>query len=271
MSKYSFGSSILSTLTHTSFRRPFDHPSTLLCIGCHSTLRPPPVQPQRKSFTTTPHLLKKQGGKGVSKNTVAVNASKTANDDAHPTDFTALETQISVIIENLREEVRNIKAGGVNVEAVEDARVVLKSSGGGDAGVKGAKGKIGGNGPKGVGGGKEIVQVKDLCQIVPRGRLLVLMVGEKEALEIHIPIPPTTGESRNAALSLVSHKGDSAIFALREARGAQRKRLRRLALSRKVGPDMLRKAEKELEKVNEGGVARVKKVVEERRKGLGEG
>ena len=34
---------------------------------------------------------------------------------------------------------------------------------------------------------------------------------------------------------------------------------------------MLRKAEKELEKVNEGGVARVKKIVEERRKGLGEG
>ncbi len=91
-----------------------------------------------------------------------------------------------MIIENLREEVRNIKAGGVNVEAVEDARVVLKSGGGGggDAGVKGAKGRIGGNGPKGGGGGggggKEIVQVKDLCQVVPRGRLLVLMVGEKE-------------------------------------------------------------------------------------------
>ncbi|KAL8910217.1 MAG: hypothetical protein Q9171_004460 [Xanthocarpia ochracea] len=224
MSKYSFGSSILSALIHTSFRRPLDHPSTLLCKGCQSTFRPPPVQPQRKSFTTTPHLLKKQGGKGVSKNTVAVNASKIANDNADPTDFTALEIQISVITENLREEVRNIKAGGVNVEAVEDARVLLKSGGSNDAGVKGAKGKIGGK-----------------------------------------------GESRHAALNLVSHKGASALFALREARGAQRKRLRQLGLSRKIGPDKLRKAEKELEKVNEGGVARVNKVVEERRKVLGEG
>ncbi|KAL8995116.1 MAG: hypothetical protein Q9169_005099 [Polycauliona sp. 2 TL-2023] len=241
----------------------------------------------------------KQGGKGASKNTVAVNASKTAGDNADPTDFSALQDQIAKIIDKLREEIRYIKAGGVNVEAVEDARVTLKIAGGEKPGVpqgrvRGAVGR--------PGAPKEVVKVRDVCQVVPKGRTLILMVGEKEhikpitttlvapplsltpispsgpsatssqqALEIHVPIPPTTGESRHAALNLVSTKGESALFALREARGAQKKRLRQLEISNKIGPDMARKASKELDKVNEGGVERVKTVVEEKRKALGEG
>ncbi|KAL8812420.1 MAG: hypothetical protein Q9223_007296, partial [Gallowayella weberi] len=66
-------------------------------------------------------------------------------------------------------------------------------------------------------------------------------------------------------------RGESALFALREARGAQKKILRQLQLAKKVGPDRLNRAERELEKVNEGGVGKVKKVVEEKRKALGEG
>ncbi|KAL8660869.1 MAG: hypothetical protein Q9168_008424, partial [Polycauliona sp. 1 TL-2023] len=253
-------------------------------------------------FTTSPVHLKKQGGKGTSKNTVNVNASKTASDNADPTDFSALEDQIAKIIDKLREEVRHIKAGGVNVEAVEDARVTLKS---GSSGSKpGVQDRARGQRPGGGGGGpKEVVKLRDLCQVVPKGRTLVLMVGEKEhikpitaalvapplsltpmapstpsagsssqqALEIHVPIPPTTGESRHAALNLVSAKGESALFALREARSNQKKRLRQLELGNKIGPDMARKAAKELDKVNEGGVERVKTAVEEKRKALGEG
>ncbi|KAL8752927.1 MAG: hypothetical protein Q9199_005400, partial [Rusavskia elegans] len=131
MSSRPFSSSVFSTLKLTRSRQPFSPPSILLCTGPCSTclaktrprhLPPPPIHSQTKSFTTAPLLLKKQGGKGASKNTVAVNASKTANDNADPTDFSALETQITKIIDNLRDEVRYIKAGGVNVEAVEDAR-----------------------------------------------------------------------------------------------------------------------------------------------------
>ncbi|KAL8778404.1 MAG: hypothetical protein Q9213_007430 [Squamulea squamosa] len=334
MSTYSSSTTILSTLVRTTLRRPFDPPSTLLCTKCHASLRPnnplPYLQPspQRKSFITTPHPLKKQGGKGASKNTVAVNAAKTANDSADPTDFSTLENEISKIVENLREEVRAIKPGGVNVEAVEDAKVVLKVMDRVDGSRKGTpKGRIRGPEREGGGGGvKVVVKVRDLCQVVPRGRTLVLMVGEKEvcissrlrfasvaldlwgmlttmdqhikpittaisaaplsltpqsppasttssqqALEIHIPIPPTTGESRSNALKFVSQKGESALFALREARGVQKKRLRQLDLSGKIRPDLLRTAEKKLEKVNEGGVASVKQVVEEKKKRLGEG
>ncbi|KAL8732643.1 MAG: hypothetical protein Q9166_002618 [cf. Caloplaca sp. 2 TL-2023] len=288
---------LLSTLTRTTLRHPSSHSSTLLCTQCHSALRsndrlprscPPTLNHQRHPFTTTPIPHKKQGGKGNSKNTVAVNASKTSHDNTDPTDFSSLQTEIDSIVEKLREEIRNIKAGGINIEAVEDARVIMKSGGG---------------------GGKQMVRVRDLCQVVPRGRVLVLMVGEKahiksltstlsspplnltpqspsshtspnstqsptssqQSLELHIPIPPTTTESRLSALNLVSTRGEHALFALREERGAQKKRLRQLELARKIGPDMLRRAERKLEKVNEGGMGTVKKVVEERRRALGEG
>ncbi len=86
-------------------------------------------------------------------------------------------------MDNLRDEFRYIKAGGINIEAVEDARVVLKIGAG--MNVQGRKRTLQGHirGPikvAGGGGPKEVVRVRELCQVVPRGRLLVLMVAEKE-------------------------------------------------------------------------------------------
>ncbi|KAL8897473.1 MAG: hypothetical protein Q9192_002549, partial [Flavoplaca navasiana] len=125
--------SIFSTLTLTRIRQPFVPPSPLLSAAPCSTSLPNArlLNPSSKPFTTTPHPLKKQGGKGSSKNTLAINASKTASDNADPTDFSAFETEISKIVDNLRDEIRYIKAGGINVEAVEDARVLLKTGDGG--------------------------------------------------------------------------------------------------------------------------------------------
>ena len=89
-----------------------------------------------------------------------------------------------------------------------------------------------------------------------------------DPLTITVPIPPTTKESREAAKALASKKGEEAMFALREARGAQRKRLRAMELGKQVGPDDLRRAEKEMEKLNEKAVQEGKKLVEGARKGL---
>ncbi|KAL8918005.1 MAG: hypothetical protein Q9208_007603 [Pyrenodesmia sp. 3 TL-2023] len=300
MSNHALFSSLLPPLARTSIRLSSSRSSSLyVCPQCsrsfpslHHTPMIPllpssvshsnhPQHPHR-TFTTTPQPLSKHGGKKASKNTVAHNAAKTADDAAdNPTDFSALEAQIAQIITGLREEIRRIKPGGVDVQAVEDVRVTLKKGGSADKGAK---------------GGKDVVRIGELAQVVPRGRVLVLLVGEKEhirpissalassplalnapppsphtPLELHIPIPPTTTESRQQALAAVSAKGESALFALREARGERRKHLRELKLAKKVGPDMMRRAEKELEKVNEKGVADVKKVVEAGRKALGEG
>ena len=84
-----------------------------------------------------------------------------------------------------------------------------------------------------------------------------------EPLTLTIPLPPVTQESRQEAARAVGQKGEAALFAMREARGAQRKKLRALELGKMVGPDELRRAEKEVDKVNEGAVAEAKKTVEE--------
>ncbi|KAL8864160.1 MAG: hypothetical protein Q9198_010055 [Flavoplaca austrocitrina] len=328
-----------STVTLTRVRQPFVPPSPLLSTAPCSTSLPNArlLNPPCKPFTTTPHPLKKQGGKGSSKNTLTINASKTASDNADPTDFSAFETEISKIVDHLRDQFRYIKAGGINVEAVEDARVLLKTGGGGKGSPTKPGAKVPGTGRRIVRTGreegpKEVVRVRELCQVVSRGRMLVLLVGEKEvqfpipfspmllkkafrfrnfdnadlksvqhikpltstlsnpplsltplppstlsstssqqALEIHIPIPPTTGESRTAAINTVSAKGEAALFAVREARGVLKKRIRALDLAGKIGPDKQRTAVRDLDKVNEKGVEMVKTVVLEKRRALGEG
>jgi len=89
-----------------------------------------------------------------------------------------------------------------------------------------------------------------------------------DPLTITVPIPPTTQESRNEAKALASKKGENCNFVLREARGAQRKRHRAMELGKQVGPDELHRALKEMEKINEGAVGEVKKMVEGCRRGL---
>ena len=178
--------SIFSTLTLTRVRQPLIPPTPLLGTAPCSTSLPNArlIGRHTKPFTTTPHPLKKQGGKGSSKNTLAINASKTASDNADPTDFSAFENEITKIVDNLRDEFRYIKAGGINIEAVEDARAVLKVDAG--TNVQGKKRTLQGRirGPIKVAGGggapKEVVRLRELCQVVPRGRVLVLMVAEKE-------------------------------------------------------------------------------------------
>lgn len=63
-------------------------------------------------------------------------------------------------------------------------------------------------------------------------------------------------------------KEQEALFAVREARGAQRKRLRAMELGKQVGPDELRRAEGDLERRNERVVGEVKEVVNGWRRGM---
>ena len=87
-------------------------------------------------------------------------------------------------------------------------------------------------------------------------------------LEIHIPVPPTTTASRQTASGIASQKGEAALFALNQARSAEKKRLRALHLAKKVGPDDLRRAEKEMEKINKDSQAVMEKLVRERKRTL---
>ena len=70
------------------------------------------------------------------------------------------------------------------------------------------------------------------------------------------------------ALTTASKAGEAAAHTVRQARGAQQKKLRAMGLARMAGPDDLRKAGEKMEKVVEKGNAEVKKVAEGARKVL---
>ena len=89
-----------------------------------------------------------------------------------PGDFGALETEIGNIKDGLRAELKKIKGGGIDIEAVERLRVRLKDRGGG--GARGAKSS------KPKSDGDEEMMLGDIALVVPRGRVVVVMVGEKD-------------------------------------------------------------------------------------------
>lgn len=97
---------------------------------------------------------------------------------------------------------------------------------------------------------------------------LTYTTSPTDPLTITIAIPPVTAESRLAAKKQADKKGEEALFALREARGAQRKRHRRMELGKLVVPDELRRAEREVERMNEGAVGEARGLVEGSRRGL---
>lgn len=87
-------------------------------------------------------------------------------------------------------------------------------------------------------------------------------------LQLNIPIPPPTKESRDLALNAASKVGETANTGVKNARAAMQKKHRAMELGKRVRVDDLRKASKEMEKVVEKGVADVKKTVEAAKKAM---
>lgn len=87
-------------------------------------------------------------------------------------------------------------------------------------------------------------------------------------LQLNVPIPPPTKESRDLALANASKAGETASMGVRNARAAMQKRLRGMELKRVVRPDDLKKAHKDMEKVVEKGGQDVKKLVDTARNGM---
>jgi len=89
-------------------------------------------------------------------------AAITEATDHDPFDFSELERGIDKALENLREDLGKLRAGGrFNTEVLEGLRVRVARG-------KGAE-------------GKESVRLGDLAQVVPRGgRTVVVMVGEAD-------------------------------------------------------------------------------------------
>ena len=131
-----------------------------------------------RGLSTTTALLKKGGGKQEQKRTVEINSAKTeGRDDAR--DFSGYYYEIDKATDFLKNELSKLRAGGLDLEAIEALNVNLGSSGG--AGGDGPKKDGSRSGGKGKGG---TVKLGDVAQVVPRGRIVVIMIGEKEVCSI---------------------------------------------------------------------------------------
>lgn len=111
-----------------------------------------------RTFTTTPALLKK-GAKAArdskQSQTASQKDSEAATDD--PSDFSTLEADIAAAVERLKDDLSKLRAGGrFNPELLEKLRVQPDKNGGGR------------------------VPLSDVAQVVPKGRVVQVIVGERD-------------------------------------------------------------------------------------------
>lgn len=241
------------------------------------TTHPQPQQcafSARRPFSTTLPLLKK-GGKAARDESKAQAASqKDAAPAEDPADFSALEADIAAAVARLREDLSKLRAGGrFNPELLENLRVQPDKS------------------------SASKVRLSDVAQVVPKGRTVQVLVGEKDHVKpvssaiqgsnlsltpqpdptgtnpllLVINIPPPTADSRKAAVAEAAKAGDKAATTIKDARGKQQKKLRTMQLNKTARPDELKKAGTAMEKVVEKGSGEVKKVVDAAKKALESG
>ncbi|KAK5130668.1 hypothetical protein LTR16_001373 [Cryomyces antarcticus] len=193
-------------------------------------------------------------------------ASPAADD---PFDFSVLESDIAKVHERLQHELKKLRLGGrFNPEVLEALRVHL------------------------VKGGKESVRLGDVAQVIPKGRVVQLVVGEKDHIKpitsailsstlsltpqpdpanpslLSIPIPPATADSRRAAIAEAQDAAKAAAEAIRNARGTQQKKLRAMQLGKKALPDDLRKAAPLMEKLVDKGTKEITRILDAAKKVL---
>ena len=151
---------------HLPTNNPPRHASTTL------TTHPHPQQPlsPRRPFSTTPSLLKK-GAKAARDESKSNSASqKDASPTDDPADFSALEADIAAAVERLKDDLSKLRAGGrFNPEVLENLRVQPDKT-------SGAK-----------------VRLSDVAQVVPKGRIVQVLVGERD-VSFWIPSFPCVGE-----------------------------------------------------------------------------
>jgi ribosome recycling factor len=118
--------------------------------------------PTTRFFSNTTPTYKK-GGKAAreasrsdsSSSTSSAAAPATATGSEDPFDFSALESDISDAVEKLKTDLSQLRQGGrFNPQVLENLRVQLKQGG--------------------------PVKLGDLAQVVPKGRVVQIVVGEQE-------------------------------------------------------------------------------------------
>jgi len=89
-------------------------------------------------------------------------------------------------VEKLKADLGRLRQGRFDVKGLERVRVMVHGAKGGQGKGNGGKGK----GGEGKGEGKESVRLGDLAQVMPRGRNVVVMVGEADVCFLFIFLSP---------------------------------------------------------------------------------
>ena len=249
----------------------------------------------RQLVTNPPRLAK--GNKQKSRDDSAHEASSEVEIDPH--DLTVYQTTISHTHENLKSELARVKVGGTvrDLDGIEGIRVRLGKSGGATEEVV-SVGDVASVVPRGKSVQVILTQkeVRILRQFKSLHMLMYMLcmltcyllclqhvkpvtsalaqppqnlntqISPTDPLTLTLSIPPITQDARVTAAAVAAQRGDLALSALREARGAQKKKIRAWELSRKFGQDVIRRAEKEMEKVNEIAVSTARKMVDDSKK-----
>ncbi|KAL5115863.1 ribosome-recycling factor [Pleosporales sp. CAS-2024a] len=251
-------------------RRPIDSPCRTLGSHHLPSIRPRASTPQchahaLRSLSVSASLHRKvaKANKAHAQTDASPPVSTpTATDEAY--DVSHLEAQVLKAMEKLTHDLSQLRGGGkLNPDMIENLKVQLGTAG----------------------HGKETVKLRDIAQVVPRGRVIHVVCGEdthikpitsaiaasphsltplapdaSNPLTIQVPLPPPTGESRRAAVDAATKASEKADKMIQTARQDHNKRLRKFELNRDVLPDDLQKAKKRMEEVVKKGHTEVKRI-----------
>ncbi|OGE56640.1 hypothetical protein PENARI_c003G07830 [Penicillium arizonense] len=221
----------------------------------------------RRNFANSPALYKK---KDKAKQSSAPEPKESSSSAEDPFDLSQLHNGISTTVARLKDDLSKLRAGGrFNTALLENLKVQLSKE------------------------SKESVKLGDLAQVVPKGgRMVTLLAAEEDhikplisaiissnlsltpqpdahnALQLNIPIPPPTKESRDKNIQTAKQAFDRASSSVRDSRGAMHKRLQDLQKKKLARPDDVRKAHDQMEKVTDQGQRDLKDAFEAAKKTL---
>ncbi|KAL4969207.1 Hsp70 protein-domain-containing protein [Aspergillus stella-maris] len=185
-------------------------------------------------------------------------------------DLTHLDHGIATAVSRLKDELSKLRIGSrLSPETIENLRVRLGKE------------------------TKETVKLGELAQIVPKGgRMVTLLVSEDShmksinsailssnlsltpqqdphnALQLNIPIPPPTKESRDQTVLAAKAATERAAQSVRESRGVLHKRLQEVIKKRLAQPDEARKSHAKMEKLAEKGQKEIKDLFDAAKKAM---
>ncbi|KAJ5352282.1 Heat shock protein 70 family [Penicillium brevicompactum] len=218
-------------------------------------------------FAISPTLYKK---KDKAKKSADPEPVETVNAAEDPFDLSQLHNGISTAVARLKDDLSKLRAGGrFNTAVLEGLRVHLSKD------------------------SKDTIKLGDLAQVVPKGgRMVTLLAAEEDhlkpltsaivssnlsltpqpdphnTLQLNIPIPPPTKESRDKNVQAAKQAFEKASGVVRDSRGALHKRLQDLQKKKLARPDDVRKAHDQMEKITEQGHKEVKDAFDAAKKTL---